>query len=123
MANFIALTGCSLAVAAALFFPAFFGSRGVLTRNSWVGIRIGSTGASEDAWRAGHQAALRWGMVAVIDSVICNAVGLIILLSGGGVEKATWGPGVALALNFVAAIPYSVSADRAAKRVEQSSGS
>ena len=36
----------------------YIGSRPGATRNAWAGIRVASTMKSDEAWRAGHQAAI-----------------------------------------------------------------
>lgn len=59
MTDFIALTASSLAIGATMFLSAFLASSGQLERNGWVGIKISSTVSSDNAWRAGHKAALR----------------------------------------------------------------
>jgi hypothetical protein len=43
---------------------------GRLRRNAWAGIRLGSTGVSDAAWLAGHQAALPTGRVTGLASLV-----------------------------------------------------
>ena len=77
-----------------------------LGRNGWAGIRIGSTGTSDAAWLAGHQAALPTasatgiaslilGMAMIIDGVITRddegsiLFWILFILGYGGVLIAT----------------------------------
>jgi len=115
MTDFVVLTVCCMLLGAVLFCCALLASTGVLTRNRWIGIRLGSTLASDAAWRAGHRAALRWGIVAVVDDVCCVAVGSVLLLVDDGVRRAIWGPRIAFTTNAVTVFPYVFSAYRAAR--------
>ena len=60
MDAFTASMGLVLNVVMWLCFgvTSYIGSRPGATRNSWAGIRIASTMKSDEAWRAGHQAAM-----------------------------------------------------------------
>lgn len=112
MVNFIVLTISSIVVGGVLFSSAFFGSRGTLSRNSWIGIRLESTLSSDVAWKAGHKAALRWGIVAIVDDICCLIVGFVFLLVDGESHRAVWGPGTALVTNILITVPYVYSAYR-----------
>ncbi len=52
---------------------------GRLRRNGWVGIRLGSTGASDAAWLAGHRAALSSSRTTGIVSLV---IGLVMIVDG-----------------------------------------
>lgn len=54
----IAGSGLILAGTGALWGITAAAASGRLARNGWAGIRIGSTMASDEAWLAGHRAAL-----------------------------------------------------------------
>lgn len=66
-----------------------FGADGRLPRNGWAGIRTGATGASDAAWRAGHQAALpisrTTGVAALLIGLAMIVDGLIVRNTEGSV--------------------------------------
>lgn len=117
MTDFVVLTVCCMVLGAVAFCCALLASTGVLPRNGWVGTRLGPTPASDAAWRAGHRAALRWGIVAVVDDVCCLTVGFVLLLVDDGVRRAIWGPRTAFVIDVLIAFPYVFSAYRAARGV------
>jgi len=52
---------------------------GRLPRNAWAGIRIGSTGASDAAWVAGHRAALP---LSRMTGIACLLIGSAMIVDG-----------------------------------------
>ena len=99
---------------AVLFCCALCASIGVPPRNGWIGIRLGSTLASDAAWRAGHRAALRWGIIAVVEDVYCLTMGFVFLRVDDGAHRTIWGPGTAFVTNVLTVFPHVFSAYRAA---------
>ena len=71
MDAFTASMGLVLTVVIWLCFglTSYIGSRPGATRNAWAGIRIASTMKSDEAWRAGHQAAMYHVRLGVLSCV------------------------------------------------------
>lgn len=102
-----------LAVAALLILgTAQLAAWGLLKRNGWIGIRTRPLMASDEAWRAGHVAALP----ALRSTCLPVAIGGVIggIAAGAGMNSvASWG-----ALLLVGGIVWSTfRAGQAAKRV------
>ncbi|QGV67442.1 SdpI family protein [Clavibacter nebraskensis] len=89
---------------------------GLLKRNGWIGIRTRPLMASDEAWRAGHAAALP----ALRSTCLAVAIGGVIggIAAGAGMNSvASWG-----ALLLVGGIVWSTfRAGRAAKAVTRRS--
>lgn len=117
MTSFIVLSIACLALGGVLVSCAYFGSRGTLPRNRWIGIRLSFALSSDEAWVAAHKAALGWGIIAALDVIICLSIGFIFLIAGEGLTKAMWGPRVAFVQCLILFVPYCISAERAAKRI------
>lgn len=91
-------------------------ARGILRENRLVGIRIGSTLRSPEAWVAGHRAAAPWTWAGVAVSAVAS-VGA--LLSSGGAGVAFRAIVVAA---FVATIVMALATASRAARAEPASG-
>jgi hypothetical protein len=111
VAAFMAITFAFLAFV--LIAVDWAAASGRLRRNHWVGIRIPSTMRSDQAWVAGHRAALRLMPlhlstgIALLVAVLCApTVGSVHLVGIGGA-----------AVFVVVAVVTSIIAGRAAKAV------
>ncbi len=90
---------------------------GRLRRNHWVGIRIPSTMRSDQAWVAGHRAALR-----LMPLHLLTGVGLLLAVLSAPTVEGVHLVGVGGAAVFlVVAVITAIVAGRAAKAVEDQS--
>lgn len=110
----LALLGPILMVALAIVAQA--AGAGKIPRGHFIGIRIRSTLASDDAWRAGHRAA-------VLPAYICAVALVVVDIAAALVAASTNSPRLT-ALGLIPFILLSiawifVAANRAAKSVQQ----
>lgn len=90
-------------------------ANGRLARNQWVGIRTPSTMRSDQAWAAGHRAALRLIPLLVLVTIAgCVAIGAVAFYTSK--PNVVMGTGIGVAGVVVIVLLYSaVVASRAAK--------
>ncbi len=116
LASFIAVTFVFLT--ALLIAIDWAAANGRLRRNQFIGVRTPSTMRSDQAWKAGHRAALRLMPLHLLTGIaVLTAVFLTRTVAGlnvAGVSGAT--------VFVVVALFTAVVAGRAAKAVEQDSG-
>jgi hypothetical protein len=96
---------------------------GAFKRNHVYGLRLASTLASDEAWDAGHRAALPHlkvsGWFGVVMTVITVALILGFVVSGNDVPEALVAvPLTAVCLQTVAVVVGTVAANKAAKEVQ-----
>lgn len=96
-----------LVAGAALVWLAWLGSQRRLPRNRWAGIRLPSTMASDEAWRAAHEASA--GPLGVSGGIMLLG-GLAVAVSGLDNPVGR----VAVALTLVGSFAALVAATRAA---------
>ncbi|MGH3966592.1 MAG: SdpI family protein [Mycobacterium sp.] len=97
-------------------------ANGRLQRNQWVGIRTPSTMRSDQAWMAGHRAALRLTPVYLFTTVIA-CVALLWAAFYASTTSVVMGIGFGGFAALVALLIYtSVIASRAAKSAEDRHG-
>jgi hypothetical protein len=112
VASFMAITFVFLAIL--LVVVDWAAASGRLRRNRWAGIRIPSTMRSDQAWVAGHSAALRLMPLHLLTGVAL----FIAVLFAPGVEGARVVGLVGAAVFLVVAAITGFVAHRAAKAVE-----
>jgi hypothetical protein len=100
---------------------------GTFRRNHIYGLRVASTLSSDEAWDAGHRAALPHlkvsGWFGVVMTVITVALIFGFVASGNGVPEAlVAAPLTAVCLQSVAVVVGTVAANKAAKRVVSRQG-
>nr|WP_255804928.1 SdpI family protein [Corynebacterium kalidii] len=96
---------------------------GTFRRNHIYGLRVPSTLSSDEAWDAGHRAAVPHmrvsGWFGVVMTVITVALILGFVVSGNDVPEALVAvPLTAVCLQTVAVVVGTVAANKAAKKVQ-----
>lgn len=114
----VLIVGAALfGVAGAAFSVVHASIRRGLPRNSSLGIKTRATLASDEAWRAGHDAARPWlrssALTAYTASVVCGAVALISQSPSEGVVALVMLSGFAALITVL--ICAGVIAERAAR--------
>ncbi len=95
---------------ASFFFTARAACRSKLGRNSWAGIRTPKLLKSEEAWRTGHAAALRWTKLEGVTIV----PGALVFLFLVGLDPTVIA--IVEGLHYAASLVFTVVAVRAAYR-------
>jgi uncharacterized membrane protein len=93
-------------------------AKGRLPRNQWVGIRTPSTMRSDQAWMAGHRAALRLAPLYLLTTVVTCVALLVAALFGSTVNIVVLVGLGGFALVLVATFCSAVVAGRAAKKAD-----
>jgi uncharacterized membrane protein len=97
-------------------------ANGRLARNQWVGIRTPSTMRSDQAWKAGHAAALRMApLFVIVTVVICVALFAAALYASTTKVVVFIGFG-SLAVLLVLLIYSALVASKAAKAADDGTG-
>lgn len=97
-------------------------ANGRLARNQWVGIRTPSTMRSDQAWKAGHAAALRMApLFVIVTVVICVALFAAALYASTTKVVVFIGFG-SLAVLLVLLIYSALVASKAAKAADDAKG-
>lgn len=117
MDAFTAFAGLGLHLVIWLSFglTSFIGSRPGATRNAWAGIRIAPTMKSDQAWTAGHKAAMYHVRLGVL-SLVPPAV-IVIFLVGSAPQVVGWLEWALAVAAFVWMLVATRSAAHAAETV------